>query len=87
MASRNRALYTGVTSDLQSRVYQHKKKLVAGFTKRYNITRLVWYEETNDIQEALALEKRIKGWLRNRKIALIESVNPDWDDLAADWFD
>jgi len=86
MASRNKTLYTGVTSDLRSRVFQHKMKLLKGFTKRYNITRLVWYEETNDVQEALATEKRIKGWLREKKIALIESLNPDWEDLAADWF-
>jgi putative endonuclease len=87
MASKNKTLYTGVTNDLYSRVYQHKRKLLEGFTKRYNITSLVWYEETNDIHEAIAMEKRIKGWLRKKKIALIESMNPDWEDLAAEWFE
>jgi len=68
------------------RVYEHKNKMVEGFTKKYNITRLVYFEETNDIQSAIMREKQIKGWLRNKKIALIESVNQEWKDLSEGWF-
>jgi putative endonuclease len=68
------------------RVYEHKNKMIDGFTKKYNITKLVYYEETNDIQVAISREKQIKGWLRGKKIALIESVNPKWNDLSEGWF-
>jgi putative endonuclease len=85
MASKSRVLYVGVTNDLQRRVEQHKQKLVEGFTARYNITRLVYYEVTNDVHAALAREKEIKGWRRSKKVALIESVNPTWRDLSDDW--
>jgi len=68
------------------RVYEHKNKMIEGFTKKYNITKLVYYEETNDIQAAISREKQIKGWLRGKKIALIESVNPKWKDLSEGWF-
>ena len=85
MASQSRTLYTGVTNDLQRRVYEHKQKLVPGFTRKYNITRLVYFEETNDVYAALMREKQIKGWLRAKKVALIESVNPEWKDLSAQW--
>ena len=67
MASPSGTLYTGVTNDLERRVYEHKHKLVRGFTKKYNVTQLVFYEETNDIQTALAREKQIKGWVRRKK--------------------
>jgi putative endonuclease len=87
MANRSRTLYTGVTNNLQRRVYEHKQKLVEGFTKKYNITRLVYYESTNDINAAIAREKQIKGWLRSKKVSLIESINPDWGDLSMDWFE
>jgi putative endonuclease len=69
------------------RVYEHKHKLVEGFTSKYNISQLVYYEETNDVQAALAREKQIKGWLRERKIALIKSVNPRWMDLSSSWYE
>jgi len=85
MSSKTKVIYTGVTSNLIQRVYQHKHKLIKGFTKRYNIDQLVYYAETNDIMEAICFEKKIKGWLRSRKIELIESKNPDWKDLAEDW--
>jgi putative endonuclease len=85
MTNESDTLYTGVTNDLTKRVYQHKNKLLPGFTTKYNITRLVYFEETNDVQTALAREKQIKGWLRKKKIALIQSVNPKWKDLSADW--
>jgi putative endonuclease len=79
-------LYTGVTDDLKRRVYQHKNKLIDGFTKKYNITRLAYYEETGDIKAAIAREKQIKGWLRKKKFALIESLNPKWQDLSEGWY-
>ena len=85
LASPTRRLYVGLTSDLARRVYEHKNGLVPGFTARYNITRLVHFEETNSARAAIAREKQIKGWLRNRKIALIESRNPAWEDLAEGW--
>ncbi len=87
MASKSRTLYTGVTNNLERRVYEHKHKLMPGFTAKYNITRLVHYEVTNDIRDAIAREKQIKGWLRAKKIALIEAENPNWRDLSEDWLD
>jgi len=83
MCNKTRTLYTGMTNDLYRRVFEHKHKLVKGFTSRYNITMLVYYEEYWDPSQAIAREKQIKGWLRSKKIALIESINPDWLDLAA----
>jgi len=82
MTNGSRTLYTGVTDDLVRRVYEHKNKLIEGFTKRYNITRLVHYEVTSDVQAAIQREKQIKGWLRKKKIALIEAANPGWQDLS-----
>ena len=87
MTNRSGTLYTRVTNDLRRRVYQHKHKLVPGFTAKYNITRLVYYETTNDVRAAIAREKQIKGWVRRKKIALIESMNPEWKDLAEEWFE
>jgi putative endonuclease len=86
MTNRSKTLYTGVTNDLMRRVYEHKNKMVDGFTKKYNITKLVYYEETDDVQAAIAREKQIKGWLRKKKMALIESVNPEWKDLSEGWY-
>jgi putative endonuclease len=77
----NTVLYTGVTSSLQSRVYQHKEKLVAGFTSRYNINKLVYYEECADALSAISREKQIKSWSRKDKIDLVKSMNINWDDL------
>jgi len=85
MASISRVLYVGVTNDLHRRVWEHKEKRVGGFTKRYNVTRLVYYEETNDARVAIEREKQIKGWLRAKKVALIEAVNPGWSDLSEEW--
>jgi len=86
MTNRSKTLYTGVTIDLIRRVCEHKNKIIDGFTKKYNITKLVFYEETKDIRAAIEREKQIKGWLRSKKIALIESVNPKWEDLSKEWF-
>jgi putative endonuclease len=85
MTNRSGTLYVGMTNDLKRRVWEHKQKLIGGFTKRYNITRLVYYEETADVTAAIACEKQIKGWLRKKKIALIESLNPGWKDLSEEW--
>ena len=86
MANRSRTLYTGVTNDLHRRVYEHKHRLVPGFTQRYNITQLVYYEETPDVKSATARERQIKGWLRSKKVALIEATNPQWRDLSDGWY-
>jgi len=85
MTNRSQTLYTGVTGDLKRRVYQHKHKLVPGFTSKYNIDRLVHFEVFGDVLLAIAREKEIKGWLRAKKIALIESTNKDWKDLSDGW--
>jgi len=82
LTNKSRTLYVGVTNNLTRRIYEHKNKLVSGFTSKYNLTRLVYFEETTDIKEAIAREKQIKGWLRKKKIALIESINSGWNDLS-----
>ena len=87
MNSPTGTLYTGMTSSLKRRVYEHKQKLRAGFTKKYNVTRLAYYEETSDVQTALAREKEIKKWRRSKKIALIKTMNPKWQDLSEEWND
>ena len=86
MTNRSKTLYTGITNNLERRVYEHKEKILGGFTKRYNITKLIYYEVVNDVHAAIEREKQIKGWLRRRKIALIEAVNPQWSDLSERWF-
>ena len=86
MTNKSKTLYTGITDNLERRVYEHKKKLFEGFTKRYNITKLVYYEVTSDVSAAIEKEKQIKGWLRRKKITLIEAMNPQWTDLSEGWF-
>jgi len=86
MASRSRTLYTGITDDLLKRVSEHKNKLIEGFTRKYNVTNLAYYEVTNDVKAAIQREKQVKGWLRKKKIALIETVNPEWKDLSDGWY-
>jgi putative endonuclease len=83
MASASRVLYIGVTGDLLRRIMEHKEMRATGFTARYRITTLVYFEAFGDIRIAIAREKHLKGWLRARKIALIESLNPHWRDLAS----
>ena len=85
VASRSRTLYTGVTSNLERRVAQHKLKLLPGFTARYRIERLVYLEHHGDIHAAIQREKQIKGWVREKKLALIKSMNPGWCDLSEVW--
>jgi putative endonuclease len=82
MTGRSDTLYTGVTSILEKRAWEHKQKSVDGFTKRYNLTSLVYYEVHEDLGAAIAWEKQIKGWKRAMKVELIESVNPEWRDLS-----
>jgi len=84
LANRSRTLYVGVTNDLRVRIRQHRDQGVGTFTARYNIYRLVYFERYQYIDNAIAREKELKSWNRARKIALIESVNPTWEDLARD---
>jgi putative endonuclease len=79
---RNGTLYTGVTTDLPKRIYEHRTGLIPGFTQRYNVKLLVWFETYYDVSDAIARERRIKEWRRAWKLELIERENPDWDDLA-----
>ena len=81
-SKRNGTLYTGVTNNLSRRTYEHKESLIDGFTKKYNVKILVYYEQTNDIRNAIAREKCIKRWKRAWKIKLIEETNPQWEDLS-----
>ena len=78
-------LYIGVTGNLVRRLYEHKNGLVDGFTKKYNVHKLVYYENTNDVYSAISREKQLKKWSRNKKIALVSAANPNWQDLSADW--
>jgi putative endonuclease len=87
VASRSRVLYTGVTGDLKRRIWQHREKQIPGFSAKYNTVHLVWYQATPNSHSAIAREKQIKGWVRAKKIGLIESVNPKWRDLAEEWFE
>src|SRR5437762_6395833 len=86
MSNEGRTLYIGVTGDLERRVFEHKQKRVLSFTSTYNLTQLVYYAATGDVHEALAREKQLKGWLRAKKVALIEAQNPEWEDLSAGWY-
>src|SRR4051812_24790758 len=87
LASRSRVLYTGVTRDLLRRIHQHRLGQIAGFTQRYHVTSLVYFEETPSARAAFEREHQIKGWSRAKKIQLVESVNAGWLDLAKDWFE
>jgi putative endonuclease len=80
----NTVIYTGVTNDLKRRVYEHKEKLIDGFTKKYNINKLVYFESTNDVYSAIRREKQIKADSRKKKINLINSINKEWTDLFND---
>jgi putative endonuclease len=80
----NKVIYTGVTNDLRKRVYQHKEKFIEGFTKKYNITKLVYYEIYKDPYSAIKREKQIKAGSRKKKVVLIETINPEWKDLSSE---
>ena len=83
----NSVVYTGVTNDLLRRVYEHRQKLIPGFTNRYQVWKLVHYEATGDVESAIAREKQIKGWTRKKRIDLINSMNPRWLDLSEGWYE
>ena len=87
MTNRSGTLYTGVTNNLMRRVREHKTGIGSGFTTKYNLDRLVYFERFEDVHNAIEREKRIKGWLRIKKIALIVSVNPSWKDLSEEWYE
>ena len=78
-------LYIGVTSNLPRRLYEHHNGLAEGFTKKYNVHKLVYFEHTNDVYSAISREKQLKNWNRNKKNLLISRMNPQWKDLSADW--
>jgi len=84
-SKRNGTLYIGLTNNLERRIYEHKNHLVKGFTEKYSVTMIVYFEQTNDINAALQREKQLKKWNRKWKLKLIEKSNPDWLDLAKDW--
>jgi putative endonuclease len=86
MSNVSKTLYVGVTNNLERRVWEHRQKQIKGFTQRYNITMLVYLEEYVRPDDAIAREKELKGWKRERKLALVRQENPGWLDLAADWF-
>jgi putative endonuclease len=84
VASPSRTIYIGITNDLVRRVHEHRTKAVSGFTATYNVHRLVWFEEFADPATAISREKQLKGWRREKKIGLIESMNPTWNDLSSE---
>jgi putative endonuclease len=86
VASRSHTLYIGMTGDLLKRVFQHKRKTYEGFSATYNCNRLVWFERHMDPTKAIQREKQLKGWIRAKKIALIEKTNPTWSDLSKEWY-
>ncbi len=86
LSNKSGMLYTGVTNNLEQRLFQHKNKVNDGFTKRYNINQLVYFESTNDVSVAIAREKQIKGLLKSKKIELIKTMNPRLVDLSKDWY-
>ena len=87
LTNRNsKVMYIGMTNDLRRRVYQHKKKLIPGFSQKYNVDRLVYYETTTDARAAIAREKEIKKWRREKKNNLVIAANPEWKDLSEGWF-
>jgi len=87
MTNKSGTLYVGMTNDIKKRVYEHKNKLIAGFTKKHNINRLIYFETFSDVHSAITREKTIKGWLRKKKIDLVNNTNPYWNDLSNDWYD
>ena len=86
LSNTHRTIYTGVTRDLSRRVFEHKHVFVPGFTAKYGIDRLVYFESTSDVRAALAREKQVKAWTRAKRVMLIESLNPGWEDLNAGWY-
>ena len=85
LANGHGTLYVGVTNDLPRRLIEHRERVVHGFTRRYSVDRLVYFETTADVVSAIAREKQIKGWRKTKKVALVETVNPRWEDLSREW--
>jgi putative endonuclease len=85
MANASKRLYTGMTNSLRRRIREHKLKLAPGFAVKYNITRLVYLESSEDLRNAIERENQIKAWTRTKRLALVESTNPEWDDLSREW--
>jgi putative endonuclease len=85
LANWSRTLYVGVTNDLERRLFEHKQRLIPGFTRTYKIDRLMYFEATPNVFAAIGREKQLKSWRRSRKVALIESANPGWEDLSEEW--
>ena len=83
----DRVMYVGMTNDLERRLYEHKNKMLEGFTKKYNVSKLVYFEETSDVWAAIAREKEIKKWRRGKKDDLVNAANPNWKDLSAEWIE
>lgn len=81
----NKVMHIGVTNNLERRLYEHSNGIADSFTKRYNISKLVYFEHCNDVTAAIEREKQLKGWRRQKKNALVETINPNWEDLSADW--
>jgi len=86
ISSNTGTLYIGMTNDIGRRVYEHKNKLLAGFSKKYNIDRLLYFETFSDPNSAIAREKQIKNWRREKKVKLIDANNKDWTDISSDWY-
>lgn len=87
MASKSGTLYVGLTSNINKRLYEHKSHLIPGFTDKYDVDRLLYVEAIRDSISAIKREKQIKKWRRQKKVSLIDSVNPQWKDLSEDWYD
>ena len=87
MGSESGTLYVGITSNIKRRVYEHKNHLIQGFTNKYNVERLLYFKVIGDPASAIGREKQIKSWRREKKVALIDSTNPSWEDLSEDWYD
>jgi putative endonuclease len=87
LASASGRLYVGMTSNLPQRMHQHKTKQFKGFTARYNINKLLYFEDFNYVYDAMDRERQLKGWTRRKKVSLFAELNPGWDDLSAGWFD
>ena len=85
MTNKSKTIYAGVTNNLLRRIFEHKSKIADGFTKKYNINKLVYYETFTHPNDAIRREKQVKGWLRIKKIKLIEKLNPEWKDLSEEW--
>jgi putative endonuclease len=87
MSSESGTLYVGMTSDIKRRVYEHRNHLIPGFTDKYNIDKLLYFESISDAASAINSEKQIKTWRREKKVSLIDSINAAWNDLSTDWYD